>query len=153
MLKECEQKLAAARCPAAIADLELEKQGFIADIAVERQKQRQYLEERGPLDARIKELGADITRLERQAGAWHPYTFSLVWQAGPLSPSSCLFASFSQRPSQHDSIVRTQHTHSQLCWPASLFARHRFLLCRSHRGVSPIIVVHRFVEVCVCMHV
>ena len=78
MLKECEQKLAAARSPAAIADLELEKQGFIADIAVERQKQRQYLEERGPLDARIKELGADITRLERQAGAWHAYPFSLV---------------------------------------------------------------------------
>ena len=94
MLKECEQKLAAARSPAAIADLELEKQGFIADIAVERQKQRQYLEERGPLDARIKELGADITRLERQARAWHAYTFSLVWQPGPLSPSSlfvCIF--------------------------------------------------------------
>ena len=126
MLKECEQKLAAARSPAAIADLELEKQGFNADIAVERQKQRQYLEERGPLDARIKELGADITRLERQAGAWHAYPFSLVWQAGPLSPSSLFVCIFSpQRPSQHDSIVRTQHTHSQLSWPASLFARHR----------------------------
>ena len=69
MLKECEQKLAAARSPAAIADLELEKQGFNADIAVERQKQRQYLEERGPLLGRIKELHADIAELKQQMGA------------------------------------------------------------------------------------
>ena len=78
MLKECEQKLAAARSPAAIADLELEKQGFNASIAVERRKQRRLLKQSEPLDARIEELGADISRLERQARAWHAYPFSLV---------------------------------------------------------------------------
>ena len=125
-LDNCRQNLAAARSPAVIAELERKMKALDADIDVERRKERQYLEERGPLVARIKELGADISRLERQARAWHAYTFSLVWQPGPLSPSSLFVCIFSpQRPSQHDSIVRTQHTHSQLCWPASLFARHR----------------------------
>ena len=93
-LEECEQKLAAERSPTVIAELERKMKALGADIDVERRKERQYLEERGPLVARIKELGADISRLERQARAWHAYTFSLVWQPGPLSPSSlfvCIF--------------------------------------------------------------
>ena len=125
-LEECEKKLAAKEPGVEIADLRNEKELLEASIKDVLEQKEDLREDRRPLVGRIKELGADITRLERQAGAWHAYPFSLVWQAGPLSPSSlfvCIF--FPQRPSQHDSIVRTQHTHSQLSWPASLFARHR----------------------------
>ena len=77
-LEECKTALAAERSPAAIADLRSEKKRLEASIAVEGRKQSRLLKQSEPLDARIEELGADISRLERQARAWHAYPFSLV---------------------------------------------------------------------------
>ena len=70
-LEECKTALAAERSPAAIADLRNEKERLEASIAVESEKARQYLEERGLLVTRIKELHADIAELKQHLGTWH----------------------------------------------------------------------------------
>ena len=77
-LEECKTALAAKHPGVDIVKLERKMEALDMSIAVESEKERQYLDERGPLVARIKELGADISRLERQARAWHAYPFSLV---------------------------------------------------------------------------
>ena len=77
-LKKCEQKLAAKHPGVDIADLRSEKERLEASIkdvlATKKLLGRPYEQ----LNARIEELGADISRLERQARAWHADPFSLV---------------------------------------------------------------------------
>ena len=70
-LKKCETALAAKQPGVDIADLRSEKERLKASIAVESEKARQYLEERGLLVTRIKEPHADIAELKQQMGAWH----------------------------------------------------------------------------------
>ena len=70
-LKKCETALAAKQPGVDIADLRSEKERLEASIAVESEKARQYLEERGLLVTRIKEPHADIAELKQQMGAWH----------------------------------------------------------------------------------
>ena len=70
-LKKCEQKLAAKQSRADIVKLERKKERLEASIAVESEKARQYLEERGLLVTRIKEPHADIAELKQHLGTWH----------------------------------------------------------------------------------
>ena len=70
-LEECKTALAAKHPGVDIADLRSEKERLEASIAVESEKARQYLEERGLLVTRIKEPHADIAELKQQMGAWH----------------------------------------------------------------------------------
>ena len=97
-LKKCETALAAKQPGVDIADLRSEKERLKASIAVESEKARQYLEERGLLVTRIKELHADIAELKQQMGAWHELTFAhfvaiaLVMSFSLLPPLS-LFSS------------------------------------------------------------
>ena len=70
-LEECEQKLAAERSPTVIAELERKMKALDKDIDVERRKQSRLLDQSEPLDARIKELRANIAELKQQMGAWH----------------------------------------------------------------------------------
>ena len=70
-LEECKTALAAKHPGVDIADLRSEKERLKASIAVESEKARQYLEERGLLVTRIKEPHADIAELKQQMGAWH----------------------------------------------------------------------------------
>ena len=70
-LEECEQKLAAERSPTVIAELERKMKALDKDIDVERRKQSRLLDQSEPLDARIKELGADIAALKQHLGTWH----------------------------------------------------------------------------------
>ena len=77
-LEECKTALAAKHPGVDIADLRSEKERLEASIkdvlATKKLLGRPYEQ----LNARIEELGADISRLERQARAWHADTFSLV---------------------------------------------------------------------------
>ena len=75
-LKKCETALAAKQPGVDIADLRSEKERLKASIAVESEKARQYLEERGLLVTRIKELHADIAELKQHLGAWHDLTYA-----------------------------------------------------------------------------
>ena len=70
-LEECKTALAAERSPAAIADLRNEKKRLEASIKDVLEKKEDLREDRRPLAARIKELGADIAALKQQMGAWH----------------------------------------------------------------------------------
>ena len=70
-LKKCEQKLAAKQSRADIVKLERKKERLEASIAVEGRKQSRLLDQSEPLDARIKELHADIAELKQQMGTWH----------------------------------------------------------------------------------
>ena len=70
-LKKCEQKLAAKQSRADIVKLERKMEALDASIAVEGRKQSRLLDQSEPLDARIKELHADIAELKQQMGAWH----------------------------------------------------------------------------------
>ena len=97
-LKKCEQKLAAKQSRADIVKLERKKERLEASIAVEGRKQSRLLDQSEPLDARIKELHADIAELKQQMGAWHELTFAhfvaiaLVMSFSLLPPLS-LFSS------------------------------------------------------------
>ena len=46
------------------------------DIDVERRKQSRLLDQSEPLDARIKELHANIAELKQHLGAWHDLTYT-----------------------------------------------------------------------------
>ena len=97
-LEECEQNLAAKQSRADIVKLERKKERLEASIAVEGRKQSRLLDQSEPLDARIKELHADIAELKQQMGAWHELTFAhfvaiaLVMSFSLLPPLS-LFSS------------------------------------------------------------
>ena len=75
-LKKCEQKLAAKQSRADIVKLERKKERLEASIAVEGRKQSRLLDQSEPLDARIKELHADIAELKQHLGAWHDLTYT-----------------------------------------------------------------------------
>ena len=70
-LEECKTALAAKHPGVDIADLRSEKERLEASIDVERRKQSRLLDQSEPLDARIKELRANIAELKQQMGAWH----------------------------------------------------------------------------------
>ena len=70
-LEECETALAAEQSRADIVKLERKKERLEASIAVEGRKQSRLLDQSEPLDARIKELGADIAALKQHLGTWH----------------------------------------------------------------------------------
>ena len=75
-LKKCEQKLAAKQSRADIVKLERKKERLEASIAVEGRKQSRLLDQSEPLDARIKELHANIAELKQHLGAWHDLTYT-----------------------------------------------------------------------------
>ena len=77
-LEECKTALAAKHPGVDIVKLERKMERLEASIEDVLEKKEDLREDRRPLAARIKELGADISRLERQARAWHAYPFSLV---------------------------------------------------------------------------
>ena len=70
-LEECKTALAAKQSRTDIVKLERKKERLEASIAVEGRKQSRLLDQSEPLDARIKELHADIAELKQQMGAWH----------------------------------------------------------------------------------
>ena len=70
-LEECEQNLAAKQSRADIVKLERKKERLEASIEDVLEKKEDLREDRRPLAARIKELGADIAALKQQMGAWH----------------------------------------------------------------------------------
>ena len=70
-LEECKTALAAKHPGVDIADLRSEKERLEASIKDVLEKKEDLREDRRPLAARIKELGADIAALKQQMGAWH----------------------------------------------------------------------------------
>ena len=70
-LEECKTALAAKHPGVDIVKLERKKERLEASIEDVLEKKEDLREDRRPLAARIKELGADIAALKQQMGAWH----------------------------------------------------------------------------------
>ena len=70
-LEECKTALAAKQSRTDIVKLERKMERLEASIKDVLEKKEDLREDRRPLAARIKELGADIAALKQQMGAWH----------------------------------------------------------------------------------
>ena len=97
-LEECKTALAAKHPGVDIVKLKRKMERLEASIEDVLEKKEDLREDRRPLAARIKELGADIAALKQQMGAWHELTFAhfvaiaLVMSFSLLPPLS-LFSS------------------------------------------------------------